>query len=235
MAADGPIVTDPSVWTGIRAGTRALFDDFGRFIAVNAAVVAIGVLVALLAALHVAGTLAAVLMIPALAALGRMAASTARDRVARLPQAREGIWHRWPTTFVLGVVQLVLLVVGWFNLQLGLAAASLPLIAGGVASGWVVLLVAAAAVASWPLLLDPERDDVGVKPVLRLAGAVAVARPMRTLFLVLLLAVVTLVSVQTIVGAFVLPSFGVLVAAHTVIPVADRLEGRTPTDHDPEA
>jgi hypothetical protein len=83
------------------------------------------------------------------------------------------------------------------------------------------------AVTTWPLLLDPVRAREGVRPTLRLGVLLTLAHPIRLGVLALLLAAFLVVS--TVLAAALVTISGaltMLVAAHYVLPAADRLEGR---------
>lgn len=214
----------PSLFAGVRAALGAFTDDFGRFVAVNLAWGVVAVTVTVVERLHPAFMLLAVVLVPTTAALARMSADTVRGVPARLASARDGFTHRLGTALAIGGVQLSVLFVAWINVQIGLAADSLALAVAGVTSAWAMLIVAVSAVTAWPLLMDPRRDGVGVRQLGRLALAVVLARPGRILAVVLLEAVIVVVMIQTIIGALLLPSIGVLVAAHVLVPVADAIE-----------
>lgn len=216
----------PSLWSTLRAAVSAFTDDFSRFFAANVVWSMVALAVTLVAQFHLALSSLTLLLVPTTMAIARMAATTVRGVPARLDQARDGALHRSPTTLLIGLAQLTLLVIAWLNVQIGIAATSLVIAAGGVVAGWVLLIVLVLAVAWWPLLLDPSRDEVGTRRLWRLALAVVAARPGRVLAVVVIEVVITIVVVQTIVGALLLPSVGVLIAAHAIVPVADALEGR---------
>jgi hypothetical protein len=230
MEPSGHGARGPSLWSALRSSVSALTDDFARFLVANVVWLAVTALVLVLGRLHVAAHLLLIVLVPITAGLGRMAAYTAREQVARLGHFREGMVARWPASMFLGALQLLVAAVSWLNLQVGLTAATLPLVAAAIASAWLLLLVAASAVTVWPLLLDPDRDEAPVGRLLRVALAVAMARPGRIAILVAIVVVLVMVGAQFLVAAVLLPSLGVLAATHATVPIADRLEGRTPSD-----
>jgi NADH:ubiquinone oxidoreductase subunit K len=73
------------------------------------------------------------------------------------------------------------------------------------------------------LLLDPERADLSVAAVFRLALAVVMTRPVSLVVVAVVeIVLVAAISEFVVLGAL-LPSFGALVAANFVLPVADTL------------
>jgi hypothetical protein len=90
----------------------------------------------------------------------------------------------------------------------------------GIGAAQAVVL----AVALWPLLLDPERRDVAMPALFRLALAVIMRRPI-SLVIVALAQIALLAAIaEVVVLGLLLPSFGLLVAAYVVLPTADRLQ-----------
>lgn len=226
MPAASEPVTDPNLWWVLRASVSSLTDDFGRFVGANVVWLAVALLPIMFARLHPAGNLLALALVPATAGLGRMAAVTVRDHAVRARHFRRGATVRWRFALVLGALQFGIGTVSWLNVGIGVTAMSLPLVVAAVASAWLLLVVAASAVSVWPLLLDPERDELSLRPLLRLAMATVVTRPGRTILVIAVEVVVVQVAAQFLIAAVLLPSVGVLFATHAVIPVADRLEGR---------
>lgn len=219
---------DPSLWWTLRGSMSALFDDFGKFFVANALWCAAGGAALLLGSVYLLANALLIVLVPATAGLGRLATMAARGHPARLRHFRDGLTARWPFAPLLGVAQFALGAVGWVNVQVGFTAATLPLVAAAVAAFWLLLAVATSAVAVWPLLLDPDRDAVPTRQLVRLALGVVVIRPGRVVLVVTFGVVMGIVSLQAMVAALVLPSVGVLFAAHAVIPVADRLAGTQP-------
>jgi hypothetical protein len=86
-------------------------------------------------------------------------------------------------------------------------------------------------VASWPILADPSRDGWRLLRVVRLAILVCLARPGRMTLLTVVVGAILVLS-TVVFPAVVLVSvvYVSLVATRYVLPLADRLEGRTPAD-----
>lgn len=79
----------------------------------------------------------------------------------------------------------------------------------------------------WPIVTDPERLTEPVRSGVRLAALLVLAHPIRLGLMALVLAAITLAS--TILAAAIIifaAAYVALVAAHFVLPSADRLEGR---------
>lgn len=226
MQAGPEPVTDPNLWWVLRASVSSLTDDLGRFVGANVVWLTVALLPLTLARLHPAANLLALALVPATAGLGRMAVVTVRGQAVRARHFRRGATVRWRFALVLGALQLGIGTVSWLNVGIGVTAMSLPLVVAAVASAWLLLLVAASAVTVWPLLLDPARDELSLRRLLRLAMAVVVTRPGRTILVIAVEVVVVQGAAQFLIATLLLPSVGVLFATHAVIPVADRLEGR---------
>lgn len=233
----GPVLNragaDLSLWWVLRRSLSAFFDDFGRFVAANVFWVTAGAVVAVAVSLHVAGYMLVVAMLPVTAGLFRMAGYAVREHPARVRQFGTGLAARRPYALLLGTAQVGVGLVSWVNFHIGLTAATLPLVVAAIASGWVLLIVAASAAVMWPLLLDPERDGVAFRRVVRLALQVALVRPGRVILVVAFEVLLVAVAVQALVATLLLPALGALFAAYAVLPVADRLEGREPAAADP--
>ena len=93
-----------------------------------------------------------------------------------------------------------------------------------VVSGYVALGAGVLAVVVWPLLLDPERDDVSVRAIFRLAFAVMTRRPVG-LFVIAVIEVALLAAIaEVVVLGALLPSIAALIATNFVLPSADRVQ-----------
>jgi len=168
-----------------------------------------------------------VLMVPLTMGLMGMATTLVRKRRLfwsdSIDAIRPGFWP----LVAIGVAQLVLTAIAAADVVIGLqlsgVAGPVVVIGGAYTLAAIWLL----AVTTWPLLLDPERADDGIRARLRLGFLLALAHPVRMGGAAALLAVFLVVSavlaaaLVTISGALAM-----LVAAHYVLPAADRLEGR---------
>ncbi|MGH2356877.1 MAG: hypothetical protein ACRDGJ_02555 [Candidatus Limnocylindria bacterium] len=167
-------------------------------------------------------------LIPASAGLMGMATRLVRQRTLVLSDFWDGISHRFAAHLGLSLAQLILIVVAGFDLLLGLQTAGFPGVILTVAAFYTFLAIWLIAWVAWPLLLDPLRSDEPIRSSLRLAVLLLVAQPARIGGLGLLLAAFLVIS-TILVAAIVTVSgaYAFLVAAHYVLPAADRLEGRS--------
>jgi hypothetical protein len=179
--------------------------------------------------LSVVGVLLVVLLAVPTAGLYRMAALLARDEPVALSDFVDGMRrYAWPALAV-AAGAAILATVFATNVAVGLQA--------GGPIGWFVSAMALWGlvglvmflVAFWPILVDPEREGLGLRRRLALAGLVVIGRPGRLLALTVIQAVILLVS-TVLLAAILLVSVAYvsLVAARYVLPLVDELEARLP-------
>ncbi len=185
----------------------------------------------LLIAFLVTRTLAAlplaVLVVPLSTGLGGMATRLVRNRHIVLSDFTDAIRGQFLRHFCLGLAQLVLGFIAIVDLGIGLQSAGLIGLALTVSAIYALIGLWVVGVAAWPILLDPVRADEPVLARLRLGALLALAHPIRVGGLALLLAI--LLALSTVLIAALLSVAGALtslIAAHYVLPAADRLEGR---------
>ncbi|MGZ8475151.1 MAG: hypothetical protein ACXWWQ_02860 [Candidatus Limnocylindria bacterium] len=168
-----------------------------------------------------------VLMVPLTMGLMGMATTLVRRRRLFWSDAVDAVRGRFLPLFAIGVAQLLLSAVAATDILIGLQLEGTigPIVViGGIYTLAAIWLL---AVTTWPLLLDPVRAGDGVRRTFRLGLLLAIAHPIRLGILALLLAVFLVVS--TVLAAAlgtVSGAVAMLVAAHYVLPAADRLEGR---------
>ena len=181
----------------------------------------------------VLGFVAVIGMVPLTIGLMGMATIVVRERTLVMSDFARSIRTDFPARFALGVAQLVLVAVAVLDLSVGLQ------VAGPIGPGLVVLalytLLAAwiFGVVAWPIIMDPVRQTESIRTRLRLAAALVVLHPVRMGILAFLLA--TLLVISAILAAALITfaaAYAALVAAHFVLPAADRLEGRRPVTDD---
>jgi hypothetical protein len=174
--------------------------------------------------------LAAALAIPT-AGIFRMAAIAVRGDGLRFSDLGAGMARFWRPALVIGAGSLVLAVVFSVNMVIGLEA---PGPAGwlfGALALYGNVGLAMMLVAFWPILVDPRRADRSIRDCLRLALLVNLARPARMAVVTILLGVILVIS--TVFFAILLTAavaYVSLVATRCVLPIADRIEGRTGMD-----
>jgi hypothetical protein len=114
-----------------------------------------------------------------------------------------------------------------FNLIVGLSSAEPIAWAFATAAFWGLVVLWFAAIALWPLLLDPVRSKERVTDLVRLAALVVLVRPLRFLVLAAVLTVTLVLSTLLFVALITISvAYMALVSARYVLPAADRLEGR---------
>jgi len=163
----------------------------------------------------------------------RMAAIAVRGEGLRFSDFGSGIAHFWREGVLVGVASSLLAVVFTTNIIVGLQAAS-PL-------GWLFGALALYAdiglamllVAFWPILVDPMRGGLSLRRRLWLAAMVNLWRPGRMAGLTILLFVLLVISAVFFAALLTISvAYLSLVTARYVLPIADRVEGRT-AGHDP--
>jgi uncharacterized membrane protein YesL len=168
-----------------------------------------------------------VLMVPLTMGLMGMATTLVRRRRLFWSDSFDAVRGRFWPLLGIGVVQLLLSAVAAVDVLIGLQLTGVmgPVVVTGGA--YTLAAIWLLAVTIWPLLLDPERKGDRMRATLRLGFLLAVAHPVRLGTLALLLAFFLALS-TALVAALVTISgaLAMLVAAHYVLPAADRLEGR---------
>lgn len=167
------------------------------------------------------------LMIPLTMWLMGMATTLVRRRRLHWSDGIDAVRGRFWRLVGIGLLQLLLSVVAAVDVLIGLQLSGIvgPIVVVGgaytLAAIWLV------AVTTWPLLLDPVRARDGTRGSLRLGLLLVLAHPVRLGVLALLLA--GFLAASTVLAAALVTVSGaltMLVAAHYVLPAADRLEGR---------
>jgi hypothetical protein len=117
--------------------------------------------------------------------------------------------------------------VATFNLVLGFQLGGPFGVVLATVAAYTILGIWVLAVTTWPILTDPERRAEPVGTRLRLGALLTVAHPVRVLTLAALLAILGIVaSILVAAIATFAAAYLALVAAHYVLPAADRIEGR---------
>jgi hypothetical protein len=175
--------------------------------------------------------LAASILVPVLAlplsGLARMAGLATRREAVHISDALDPLRRRPRAVIVSAIAFTVALVILGVNVVTGLAVGGLIGAALATTAVWGLVVLAGFGVTWWPLLTDPAHDDLTAKNIARLCSLLLLAHPLRMGLLVVIVGLVMLAS--TILFAAVLTisvAFVMLVAAHYVLPAADRLEER---------
>jgi uncharacterized membrane protein YesL len=159
----------------------------------------------------------------------RTAALIVRDEPVSV---REGLaaWGRYGArAIVLGALLLVAAAVLGTNLVLGLEARGLVGWSLATFAGWGLAALATLAVVVWPLLVDPRREGLALREVLRLGALMALAHPLRFGGLALvLLGILALGTLAVVALLSVAIGFAAIVSCRFVLPAADRFAARYP-------
>lgn len=173
------------------------------------------------------GIVALLIMVPLTAGLMGMATALVRERSIVMSDFVRPLRARFWRILALGAAQLALTVVAAFDLVLGLQLGGVVGIAMAVTAFYTGLALWVLAWAIWPIVTDPERSAEPVRSGVRLGALLVLAHPIRMGLMAIVIAAVVLVS--TILAAAIITfaaAYVSLVAAHFVLPSADRLEGR---------
>lgn len=217
----------PRLRSAIRDAATDLYYNSVRLVTAN---VLWGLtLVILLLAVSRGPVLAPLLVIAVPLTMGLMGMAATLVRRGRLfwSDAVDAMRARFWPLFALGVLQLALTAVAAADVLIGLRLSGLVGAVVVIGGGYTLAAIWLLAVTTWPLLLDPERADDGVRPTIRIGFLLAVAHPLRMAALATLLAL--FLALSTVLAAALVTISGaltMLVAAHYVLPAADRLEGR---------
>jgi uncharacterized membrane protein YesL len=171
--------------------------------------------------------LPALVLIPLTAGLMAMATVLVREKRLFFSDFVEGIRRDFWRNLGLGALQLAALVVLGADLLIGLQIPNLVGIFLAVSAGYALIIFWAYVLVAWPLLLDPVRRGEPATRQLRLGALLLLAHPFRVGAMALVILVFLAVATITVAGvAMFALALTLLVAAHYVLPAADRIEGR---------
>lgn len=184
------------------------------------------VLVVLASVANAWSLLLALALVPLAAGTMRMATRLVRDGNTDFSDVTEVIRRPW-RVLALGTAQLV--TTGVLVADMAIAASWQSWLGTFlvVSAAYGLLVLWTFALVAWPVVLDPERDDEGIRPQLRLALVVLLAHPVRISLFALLMGAFLLLATVAIAPVI---TFAVglvwLAIARYVLPIADRIEGR---------
>jgi len=217
----------------LRAALRTAIADFyfnsWRLAPANLAWGAVLLLALLVGPFSLPGMVLLIVLAVPTVGLYRMAALLARGQPAMLSDFSDGMRRLGPTALAVGTAAALIGFVFATNLRLGFV---LDNAAGWFVSGmalWGMVGLGMFLVAFWPVLADPNREAIGLRRRLTLAGLVVIGRPARLLMLTAL--VVVVVAVSTVIFAAILlvsVAYVALASARYVLPMLDSLEERIP-------
>lgn len=212
---------------------RASFTDFyfnsWRLAPANLAWAAVLILAFIAGPMSVIGmALLALLAVPTVG-LYRMGALIARGEPATFSDFVGGMRRYGLAALVVGLGAAALAIVFTTNVLVGLEARN-PL--GWFISAmalWGDVGLAMFLVAFWPVLVDPQREGLGIRQRLTLAGLAVIGRPVRLLVLTAIVALILVVS-TILFAAIVLVSvaYVAVFSSRVVLPLVDALEARLP-------
>jgi hypothetical protein len=203
----------------------ALLEDLPRYALASTCWLLVMAVVLTLGRRQPAALVLAVALVPTAGGIGRMAARSARGERPTRQDFRDGVAQRPAASWSLGAVAVAVMLVTALNLSLSGGRTTLA-----VMSSIVSLHVAAATTAIvasvWPLLMDPARDGIASRAVVRQGLVVLAVHPRAVAALVAMEFVLALAQLTVLATAFVLPAVMVLVATFVVVPRADRVVAR---------
>lgn len=218
----------PRIGASLRAAVEAFYFNSWRFVPANVIFGIALIVVAAAIAWAPIGYLAGVILVPPAAGLMRMATHYQRERYVFFSEFWEPMRRRPLAILGLGSAQIALTFVLVVDVVIGPGIGGLlgPLLSVSAVYGfglaWVV------AVATWPLVLDPARQDEPLRRQLRLGALLVLAHPFRIGLVAFVVGVLLAASTFAVI---VVMTIGVaiawLVVAHEILPAADRFEGRT--------
>jgi hypothetical protein len=216
-----------SIGQAIRLAAVDFYFNSLRFVPANLAWALVVLAVLFLALIWTPALALLTLLAVPLAGMHRMAALLTRGEAASLSDFVAGMrrFGLHATGILAGVAILAAVLVT--NLITGFASnGPLGWFIGATAL-WGLVALAMAAIAVWPILVDPRHEDAPLRRRLQLTGLVVIGRPGRLFVLTLLVASI-LVASTALLGAIVLVgvAYSSLLATRWVLPAVDELEAR---------
>ena len=213
----------PSLAASIRFSVTGLIESFHAFLAWNLVAVVGVAVVAFSLALSNLALLAVPFLAPVICGIVRLAAVAWRGDHVALRSALPGVRHRFWTKVGLAAAQCLLLVLATLNLLIAPSIGG-PFAALSMATSvYLAATVVAFATVGWTLLCDPRRESEPVGGLARLAMIVLLRRPLAVIFLVIVVALATVVVYNLVVPSLFLPSMVLLLVAGYVLPAADEI------------
>ena len=180
-----------------------------------------------LAGQSVLGLVIILALVPLTFGLMGMATIVVRERTLVMSDLARSIRTDFARRFALGLAQLALVAIAVVDLLIGLQIGGMIGLVLAVTAFYSGLAIWILAVAAWPIVMDPLRETMALRARLRLALVLALAHPLRFLLLSIVLALVLAASALLAAALITFAAaYAALVAAHYVLPAADRLEGR---------
>lgn len=218
-----------SLGAALRASITDFYFNSWRLAPANLAWAAVLIVAFIAGPLSLAGMALLVLLAVPTAGLYRMGALIARGEPATFSDFLGGMRRHGLAALAVALAAVVLAVVFTTNVVVGLEARN-PL--GWFISAmalWGDVGLAMFLVAFWPVLVDPRRQDIGLRQRLVLAGLAVIGRPGRMLVLTAIVGLILIVS-TILFAAIVLVSvaYVAVFSSRVVLPLVDALEARLP-------
>jgi uncharacterized membrane protein YesL len=225
--AEAPALpTAPRLGRVLRRAAEDLYYHGVRLVPANLAW-GIVVLGAVYLAASPIGIILGAVLVPLTFGLMGMATTLVRERTLVMSDLVRSVRTDFARRFALGLAQLALIAVAVVDLLVGLQIGGMIGLVLLVTAAYTLLAIWILAVAAWPIVMDPLREAMPLRPRLRLALFLVLGHPVRFTLLALVLAAVLTVSAVLAAALVTFAAvFAALVAAHFVLPAADRLEGR---------
>ena len=186
-----------------------------------------------LAGQSVLGLVIILALVPLTFGLMGMATIVVRERTLVMSDLPRSIRTDFARRFALGLAQLALVAIAVVDLLIGLQIAGMIGLVLAVTAFYSGVAIWILAVAAWPIVMDPLRETMPLRARLRLALILVLAHPLRFLLLSIVLAFVLAASALLAAALITFAAaYAALVAAHYVLPAADRLEGRETVTHE---
>ncbi|CAN5569487.1 hypothetical protein BH24CHL9_BH24CHL9_13910 [soil metagenome] len=233
IVSSGPVAqASPGLGTALRAAARDFFDHSWRLVAANVAWgLALLLVLAGLGLSPLALLLAPLLAVPT-AGVYRLAALIARGERVSVTDGLVAWWRFGGRALVIGIPIALAVVALSTNVITGLGTGDRVGWTLATAAGWGLAAVATVCVVLWPLAVDPWREGLRLREVVRLALLLTLAFPVRFAVLALLVGMVFVLGSLAVVAVLsVAVAIAALISCRYVLPAADRLwppPGRPP-------
>ncbi|MGH2418500.1 MAG: hypothetical protein ACRDFY_09225 [Candidatus Limnocylindria bacterium] len=175
----------------------------------------------------VLGIVPLIAMIPLTVGLMGMATALVRERSVVLSDFARAVRGRFWRLLALGLAQFGLTGLAGFDLLFGLQVGGLIGLVMAIFAFYSVLALWVLSLTIWPIVADPERRAEPIRSGVRLGALLVLAHPLRIGLMAIVLALIAVASTAFVAAIItVAAAYMALVAAHYVLPSADRLEGR---------
>ena len=153
----------------------------------------------------------------------RVAALIARGERVGVADSLTVWWRFTGRSLALGVPIASVAIVLGTNVIIGLGTGEVVGFALAIVATWGLVALAVSCVVLWPIVVDPWRDELPSRDLIRLGLLMALAFPWRFLVVAVVLGVVFILTSLAVVTFLSLAlGFVALIACRYVLPAADR-------------